>query len=131
MNGNSTNGVEILGTYGGLDPLAILECTAMNNGGIGFDINASTVMAAGTCLMQNCLAMSNTNYGFVSSPGLLQTVFIGNVAQNNGNGTTSNNYSIFGGIIGLYELSRATGLMTNISGQPTISSWTNMSVVAA
>ena len=44
MSGNTTNGVEIIGTYGEEATLAILECTAMNNGGIGFDINASAVM---------------------------------------------------------------------------------------
>lgn len=125
MHENDNNGIELIGSN---TTIAIIECVAMDNGVNGFDFAATST--ANCCLVQDCRALSNANIGFAHLTSPLTTTFIGNEAQCNNDGETTDNFVINGGIISLYELSWTTGLMTNISGQATISPWTNVSAVS-
>ncbi len=123
MHGNKNSGVELVGTN---SFVAIIEAIAMGND-VGFDFNQTST--ASCCLVQDCRALSNTTAGFIHATIPLTTTFIGNEAQCNGS-SAGDNYQISGGIISLYEQSWSTGMMANISGQPTISRWTNVRAVA-
>jgi hypothetical protein len=115
---NNTHGVELLGAN---SSIAIIECIAMGNGQTGFDINAASTMSLG--LIQDCRAMNNVLNGFANLASPLQTTFIGNLGEGNGQ-----DFFIIGGVISLFELHWGTGLMVNLTGEPTISNWINISV---
>lgn len=118
MHENLNAGVELVGTN---TNIAIIESVAMKNN-IGFDVPQNATLVCG--LVQDCRAVDNTTVGFNHGPSPLQTTYIGNEAQCNGL-----DYAINGGIISLYQLHWLTGLMNNVSGQATISPWTNLSAL--
>jgi hypothetical protein len=119
LHGNQNSGVELVGDN---TDIAIIESVAMDND-IGFDFAAGS--SASCCLVQDSRALSNKSAGFVHDIRPLATTFIGNEAQCNGK-CRADNFEIHGGRISLYELSWTDGLMKNISGEPTISRWTNI-----
>lgn len=106
-NSNEASGFEVTGTS---TNIAFIECVASGNTDSGFEFNVDATPVC--CLVQDCRAIGNTVWGFAHLPGLLETTFIGNEAQCNGD----DDYNINGGEISLQVLSWVDGTMTVIDG---------------
>lgn len=104
----------------------ILNCTASENSLNGFELN-NVFAANNNFLLKDNIALANGSNGFVYGPppALLTSAFISNYASRNG----SLNYEITGGVIQLQALHLSTGLYTSVSGDPRLTSLTNIEAV--
>lgn len=120
--GNQTTGIELDGSNSGI---VLLECLAQDNS-TGFSFAQTST--ASCCLVQDCRAISNANFGFEHATSPLTTTFVGNEAQCNGS-VEGDNYVINGGVINLQQLSWTTGDFTVVTGTDERSRWSNIVAV--
>lgn len=97
--------------------ICTLRCMSKNNN-IGYYI---TGINRG--YFEDNQALGNITFGFKHTNRTLDSTFIGNYADSN-----NTNYSITGGIIDLFKLDHTTGIYTNISGNDTLTKWSNIEV---
>lgn len=119
MDGNSHSGLVagIEFPFTSLNPnqinknCSILNCSANDNGLHGFEL--SDIGTNRNFLLQNNIALGNGGFGFLHSPAVLTSRYLGNYASENRKG----GFSITGGSIQLFSLD-ATGFYTSVSGDP-------------
>jgi len=90
---------------------SIINCSAKENGTHGFQLDATT---NDNFLLQDNVAMKNLGYGFLHSPAVLTSRYLGNYASKNVTG----DYSIVGGIIQIFTLN-ASGVYAIDTGDAT------------
>ena len=117
MTHNCSSGFELIGCDN--NSISVMKCSA-NCNEKGYSVNSSGCLTNG--LFKENVSMNNTTIGFEHGPQSFATGYVSNYAQGN-----AQDYLINGGVIGLHTLGFNDGQTEAVTGNATVSHWTNIS----